>query len=536
MGVSSYFEFVVTLFGWVMYDNLWSVLSGSGIVYIPFLVMIASNIIQSRKAGDDEGSAGVQSLKKIETDLVVMIIVMMLACIPLVDVELGEMRYTKPALDCQLVASTIDGDDTGTTYDSTLATLGGQTGRIPAWWGFMHIVSKAVVSASIASIPCSYDLASVEAKLANDNIEDPRLRKELQEFINDCYMPSKSKLIRTQTGALSSAQLKEANWVGSSYFLNTTGYYNTYYANSAKPDWTYIASRDAGFEADQSVGGHPQCSDWWSNGSTGVRARLLDSIENDLIDGMIYDANNLMDFVTGSTLTTTEKEDLFLRKYIDITTTKATYTGSTGDLSVSYSVGPQERFEAAANDGFMGGIAGMVSGSLSQVSSMTTTAMAAIGSAISLPSALAEGEMIREGVSIVQGLLMMMVILLLPFLQVLGLYKPSVVLTLSVIYFSIHFFSFIWAIAFWVDNNLMGALLEGGTFTVIANPTQSMIILWVQRLLYIVFPMIFMTSMGWVGFNFGKLGSEMTQITNAASSPGAAGGDVVAKAATKGKA
>ena len=62
MGVSSYFEFVAVLFGWVLYDNLYTVLADSGIVYLPFLIIIASNVISSRKAGDDEGNAAVQSV------------------------------------------------------------------------------------------------------------------------------------------------------------------------------------------------------------------------------------------------------------------------------------------------------------------------------------------------------------------------------------------------------------------------------------------------------------------------------------------
>ena len=57
MGVSSYFEFLTTLFGWILYDNFWSVQADSGLVYVPFIVILFTNIVTSRRAGDDEGSA-----------------------------------------------------------------------------------------------------------------------------------------------------------------------------------------------------------------------------------------------------------------------------------------------------------------------------------------------------------------------------------------------------------------------------------------------------------------------------------------------
>lgn len=537
MGVSSYFEFVVTLMGWVMYDNLYSVLASSGIVYLPFLIMIASHIIHSRKAGDDEGSAAIQSLKRIETDLVIMVLVLSLCVIPVKDVALNEMRYTKPALDCQLAEQIINGDDTDTAFDQLLSApeIGGQTGRIPVWWAVIHIVSKSVTSASIAGLPCVYDLASVETTLANDNIEDPQLHKELRDFMKDCYMPSKAKLINRDPTDITPTVAEETNWLGSEYFLNTNGYYNTYYSQTPRQDWPYLASRDAGFEADQSVGGHPNCNDWWSNGSIGLRRQVLDSINNDIRDKLIYSTDSLLNYLFDSN-TTQENENVLLRKYLAITTDKHSYTGATGNLATTYSVSSAERYQERANDGPLGILSGIGAAARAFTTDTATTAMAAVGAAITIPSAMAEGEMIREGVSIFQGILLMMFILLLPFLQVFGLYKPSTVLTLSVIFFALHFFSFLFAMAFWVDNNLMTVLLDGSIFAPVTNPTQAMILLWTQRFMYLLFPMIYLTAMGWIGFNFGQIGREMSMINSKASEVGKKGGEVSSAALTKGAA
>lgn len=218
MGVSSYFEFVAVLFGWVLYDNLYTVLADAGIVYIPFLIIIASNVISSRKAGDDEGNAAVQSVKKIETDIIIAIFVLILCVIPMSTVNLSEMRFVKPALNCEKPAEIVLGTDTGTTVDTTLQTFGGETGRAPLWWALVHIVTKSVTAASIASIPCSHELSSVSNELANDKIESPMLRRELQDFINDCYMPAKASILNSSTVTLSNADISSINWIGSENF------------------------------------------------------------------------------------------------------------------------------------------------------------------------------------------------------------------------------------------------------------------------------------------------------------------------------
>ncbi|MYE82109.1 MAG: hypothetical protein F4X36_09775, partial [Gammaproteobacteria bacterium] len=155
VGVSSYFEFVTVLFGWVVYDRLWAVLNDTGLVYLPFLVILLKNLLESRRGGDDEGSAAIQSLKKSETDVVVAIVVMFLAAVPFTEVRLAEMSYVRPQLDCAtgeridrgLEPAEVNGTSTGSAYDAPLATLSGETGRIPIWWGFVHVVSKAVVAA-----------------------------------------------------------------------------------------------------------------------------------------------------------------------------------------------------------------------------------------------------------------------------------------------------------------------------------------------------------------------------------------------------
>ena len=137
----------------------------------------------------------------------------------------------------------------------------------------------------------------------------------------------------------------------------------------------------------------------------------------------------------------------------------------------------------------------------------------------------------------------MMMIIALPFLLIFGRYGLRALITLSVIYFGFHFLTFIWAIAFWVDNNLMHLLTSAGGLSVFASGTsvtQSLILLYISRFLYIIFPILYLTAVGWVGYQSGNVVGQVGDFGGKTGAIGATGGQfagqVATKAATKGRA
>ena len=539
MGVSSYLEFVTTLFAWVLYKGIWAVLVDTGIVFIPIITMVLGNILSSRKAGDDEGSAAIQSLKKIETDFFAMLAVIVFAAIPAFDVTLAEMEYVKPALSCSAVPETIDGDDTGTTFDRPLLELGAQTGGIPVWWGFVHVLSKAVTAGSIAAIPCTADLASVEYRLANDAIDDPGLRRELNEFTDDCYRRSSSRLLRTDSSALTDEQRDSTYWLGSNYFLTTPGYYNAYYAQNVQTRFPFNTARDAGFEADASAGGHPVCTEWWGDTARGLRRRVLDSVDPQVLDDMVYGTGNLVSAATDTALTVPERENVFLRKYLAINRTREALSV---DLPMSVGYYDSQTVQAAQrerSDSFWARASGSLGLGYGFVQDVGRAGIAALGGAIKAPEAIGEGYMIRQGMPIFQSLVLMIVIIVLPFLMIFSQYRLATLMTLTIIMFGLHFLNFLWAVAYWMDNNLMSLMTEGGRFGVfepLANPVQSGILIWTSRLFYLIFPALYLIALGWVGINAGQLINAAEGFGSAVKAPGAAGGAAAKQIATKGKA
>ncbi|MEM9257868.1 MAG: conjugal transfer protein TraG N-terminal domain-containing protein, partial [Pseudomonadota bacterium] len=511
----------------------------TGIVFLPFIAMIITNALSSHRAGDDEGNAGLQSLKKVEADFYVMVAVIVFAGIPALPLTLGEMEYVKPALSCADTVETIPGTNTGTTYDRTLAELGDRQGGIPIWWAAVHVLSKSVTAAAVASIPCSNDLASVEYRMANDGIDDPGLRKEIQEFTNDCYRPSKSRLLRSDTSGLTLEELDETNWLGSTYFLAEPGFYNYYYSEAPRADFPFDATRDAGFETNAAIGGHPRCNEWWLDGADGIRAQVLASIDPDVLDDMVYSTDNLIDAATDQTLSQAEREDVFLRKYLAINRVREAVSV---DLPMSTGYRDSAAAQAAANSGPSGGgdlISDAMNWGIGAIRDLGVNAIAALGGAVKAPQAIGEGLMIRQGISMFQALAMMVFVVILPFLLVFSQYKLPTLMTLSIIFFGMHFMSFLWALAYWMENNLMNLMTQSeglGVFAPMTNPVQSGIILWMERFMYIVFPVLYLTGLGWIGVQANALGQQLSGYGGNVGSPGAAGGSVATSVATKGKA
>ena len=526
MGVSSYFEFVTVLFGWVVYDRLWAVLNDTGIVYLPFFAILLRNMLESRRGGDDEGSAAIQSLKKSETDVVVAIVVMFLAAVPFTEVRLAEMSYVRPTLDCATAdriargaePAEVNGTSTGTAYDAPLATLSGEVGRIPIWWGFVHVVSKAVVAAGTAAIPCTGDVVRLSMSLGNDTVEDPLLLREVADFTTDCQRPAISRMYNGGASGASFEARRHMDYLGSPFFLDTGGYYDILYSRRERTAFPPNPARDSGLD-----GPHPTCREWWRDGANGLRARLLAEIDQRTRDELVYDADALFRGENPGA-SVAELEDMLLRKYL------AHRSGERiGVSSVSYEPGVAENYRAAAAT-HHGALGGVIHATADIVDDVLSMGAAGIGMVLQGPGNIAAGVAVREGMPIFLALLLMVFTAVLPFLMVFSRYEVSVLVTLTLVFFGLQFFYVLWGMAFWADNHLYEAL-NGAASAPKSNPIQGLVSLWVQRFLYIVFPMIWLVAIGWVGVKAEALMGGLSKMADSAARAAQSGGDTAASAA-----
>ncbi|EOS93050.1 hypothetical protein ETR_21127, partial [Erwinia tracheiphila PSU-1] len=83
MTANSFLEYFLVLFGWVMNNAMWSILSSTGLFALPLVFKVLGVWLKVREEGADEGNKGILALPRIEHAIYVSFLVMLFCCIPL---------------------------------------------------------------------------------------------------------------------------------------------------------------------------------------------------------------------------------------------------------------------------------------------------------------------------------------------------------------------------------------------------------------------------------------------------------------------
>ena len=398
---------------------------------------------------------------------------MFLAAVPFTEVRLGEMSYVRPQLDCaveQRIAggaepAEVNGLATGTAYDAPLGTISGEVGRIPIWWGFVHVVLQGGGGGGDRGDPLHgrrgaphddarqrHGRGSAVAQGAgglHDRLPPPGRAPHV-------HRRGRRRLVRrAQPDGLRGLRILPRH--------------------ARLLRWPLLAPGPAGVPAEPGSGrgaggSHPTCREWWRDGANGLRARLLAEIDTLTRDEMVYDPNAILREENPG-MSVAELEDLLLRRYL------AHRSGDRiGVSSVSYEPGVAEHYRmgAASHDRALTGVVHATGDVIDDVLSM---ARRGSGCCCRGPETSPPGVAIREGMPIFLALLLMVFVAVLPVLMVFSRYDVSVLVTLTLVFFGLQFFHVLWGMAFWVDNHLYEAL-TGPAGAPKANPIQGLVSLW----------------------------------------------------------
>ncbi len=477
---TDYLEYYLTLVGWIVHNGIWAVLVSSGVFALPFVAIIIQEWLKARAEGADEGNKGVLSSMRIENRVWVAIVVVMFAGIPFIDVDLSMIRFdTSRSAQCQV--SVAQPSDTG--WSQSFTTLNNQSAKVPVWWAFMHTVSRAVTGASIAAIPCGTDLRQMRIEVDATRIDDPVLAQEVADFTHDCYGPARAKLFMNRP-ALDEAQMHDVTWIGSRFFLASAGYYDTYRANTPRDGWPYDSNRDAGLAQVPSGAGYPTCRQWWSDGGTGLRARLLGQVDPGLLTRLAGWAGFM---------SRTEVDDSVIRAIASPRQQKlnqgAVYADYGGEIEKTL---PNIVTRAAGDVGL------------------------AVGSLGFFPAM----DVVRQALPMVLSLLKMALVICIPLVLVIGTYDLKTVITVSVVQFALFFVDFWFQLARWIDSTILDALYGSGwgwnrphsNFDPIMglnNAFGDMLLNFVMATTFLVLPTFWVAALGWAGVKAGVVAQNL---------------------------
>ncbi|WP_313053433.1 conjugal transfer protein TraG N-terminal domain-containing protein [Pseudomonas lopnurensis] len=488
---TDYLEFYLTLVSWVVHNGIWSVLVASGVFAIPFLVIIIQEWLRARAEGADEGNKGALSAVRIENRIFVAIVVILFAGVPFIDVDFNTLRFDRSrSVQCQVNVPL----PSETGWSRSFSTLNNQSAKVPIWWVFMHTISRAVTGASIAAIPCGTDLRQIRMEVDATRIDDPILAQEVADFIHQCYGPAKAKLFMNRPG-LSKEQMHDVSWIGSRYFLDNPGYYDTYRAKTPREGWAYDNTRDAGLAEVPSGAGYPTCNQWWSDGTNGLRARLLGQVD----PGLLTRIGGWAGFLSQE-----QVNDSVIRAIAAPRQQKlnqgAVYTGYGGQIEMTL---PNHLARDASKVGL------------------------AVGSLAFFPAM----DAMRQALPMVLSLLKMALVICIPMVLVIGTYDLRTVVTISIVQFALFLVDFWFQLARWIDSTILDALYGWGwgwnrphiNFDPqfgIANAIGDIVINFVMATMFIALPAFWVAALSWVGVRTGGLLQGLSDGTRPVSQAG----------------
>lgn len=549
MPVSSIVDLYTTLLAWHMYGALWNLLVGTGLIILPFLIQIILVIMEDSQQQKKDVK---QFVRTLEFKIYPMLVVMMICAAPAIDLNTETMEYNHAVcvVDEELgpvrKVENFAFGETETSAESYrgqfTTTFNGDQLRVPLWWWAFGKLSQAATFSMKMELPCAINIQLIADGAASVRIEDPVLAKEVGQFNRDCWKRSTVAYLKNinQNDYEPAPDKLDLTWIGSNYFLNNAGYYDSFRAQKPVKEFAWNETRDASMTTQEAAQdrGFPMCDQWWeptnSAGIDGLRGRLLDVIKSDP-DYLgecetCWGANfrRWADNFLGTELQR-EKDDTLLMMFLS----------SSVELSADFN---------ASNEVVQSGGDGFLDSFKRNFQNIYQTNVANAGLLVNRISASGNTEamMIKSSAPVVQALVLMFFVMMLPLLMTMSFFDIGRIMTLTVIFFVFIFWGYLFSLASYVDNVLVDSLAttlddaeSNKTSMVVlstqfvsgfdsANYTAYQSLRVISRYLYFLIPLLFSLFLGVVGV---KAGSMVGNILGNAAAPSIGAGKTMANKA-----
>ena len=484
MSVDSYLELFTTLFGWAFYSVLWNVLVATGIVYLPFLGILIDNwreVVSERDGAD-------HSLRRLEIEFFSALFVITLAAQPssLTSLDANVLAFTPPPTLSNPTSDTATVAESTTSFGTSGFQGAPSSVNLPIWWYAVLATSAGINHAIIRGLPSASDMRAFEQQARLATIADPKIRAEVSQFYGDCFLPVRSRFLASATqdtqvsAILADFGNDDPDWLGSHVYLSVPGYYDRYRAAAPVAGWPYVPSRDTEYLAsDPPDAGRPHCDAWWSDDDLGLRTKLI--AQADLtsagLSGLVV--------AVAPTLASEKQNDAVARTVL----ANAPPAWSNNDLVA----------ENVANGGIAGSAERLLKGGLAAGGMLIASAMMSVAMTA-----------ILQGLPMVQAVLLLGIYALLPLLVILSRYSLAVLMSGALAIFTVKFWSVLWYLALWVDQNLIQSMYPDVNLflQLFANPgehdSKRMLLNLITTSLYLGLPLLWSAMMAWAGVHIGR--------------------------------
>ena len=273
-------ELALTLVAFDVSNKLATLLVGSGLIFLPVAWLFWKNWYEPARSQEAKAAAPV-SLRRMEQDIGLAMLAMLLAFLPAINISSSEIIYKSPLTGNEVNAGVVDTD----------TSPAAQNIRIPVlWWAVIQFSSgfTEIFTAAVHSVALPQHLRTMALALDYVDFSDETLITELAQFDQHCYIPAIEALDQDPDGTVYIAS--GTVWRGFYYFKNNSNYYNR-----LRPAPPFIP---AGWEDQYNHPDNPgpTCATWWIAHEKGLRDKIYDLIQGDTKNELETKPKGLMKF------------------------------------------------------------------------------------------------------------------------------------------------------------------------------------------------------------------------------------------------
>ena len=446
METGSYLELALTLYGWQVSNRIAELLVASGLIYIPLLWLVMRNWTQPARSQEAKAAAPV-SMRRMEQDMLIAFISIILCFIPAVSVKTSDITHTS-----RITGNEISSNSPDAPYAS--GDIPDQI-KVPLYWWLVHQLSTGftnIFTASIHSFGKPSHIRDITLELDYMSLDHPPLRAELRRFDLDCHMPALRKLEQVNPASLEATNWDTlpsgtpSQWRAANRFFETSGYYDTLIATQPVPAWTNHYDFMDGNPG-------PRCDVWWNDSSNGLERRLYDYIVKKT-ENPDYDFA-LVTYVGDSDVDTV---DSTVRRFL-------------------HKEPPPANFSAdPTGDGTKG--------------DLLETTVGYVGGAIVYPAIKGAMYLVKTALPMFQALALMCIYIAIPFAVPFAVLRPSLLLFFTSAIFSLKFMTGLWALATLLDDKLIDYMYGENELHTGVGSTPDLVLSIVTATSYVALPIV----------------------------------------------
>ena len=483
MTVTSYLELYTTLLGWQQFENLWGILTSTGLVFLPFLFIIIEGFISA--------PSPVAALRDAEIKIAFALTAVVLAAQPVLELDPAVVHYRPLCTETEYSPGNTD-----TTYDDAFV-IPQSTVSVPIWWYGTLALASGGTYAAVLGLDCQTDFRKLVIELDKQRITDPVLFNEVAQFIKDCFVPARSTYYREQTDVqalLDKYGVYDPESFLSKVYRDTPGFYDRRRATTPVSGWLYDPDRDTESGMGPETPGRPYCKEWLENPSIGLRQRLLEQLGQELLDDASTHYTEWGALMGFDNLDRQMAEDAILNGLV----VNSVAAAPAGSVFATYTdaKGVKVKLPMIPSDTGVN-VVGL---------------MANVGSVWEGLSFAPMMYAVRAGAPMLQALILLGIYMVLPFGIVFSRYSWSFIFIATIAILTLYFWTYLWHVSVWLENRLFMMLFPDGNalFRVAkgmaSDPNyllKEILLKMAVILMFVGFPLLFTMVIAWAGFRIG---------------------------------